>query len=128
MENPGNRLRPSSWPIDSRNRGRHWTELNKLLLSPINRAEDELRQPRVARHFDLLADQRIGTEPEHEFGFELGAHHAGALFEQQPARLWADRHLRLLVRSAVPERTEICRQQSISCVQPALSYSSSRFQ
>jgi hypothetical protein len=60
----------------------------KLLLSPIDRAEDELRQPRVARHFDLLADQRIDTEPEHEFGFELGAHHAGDLFEQQPARLW----------------------------------------
>ena len=43
----------------------------KLLLPPIDRAEDELRQPRVARHFDLLADQRIDAEPEHELGFEL---------------------------------------------------------
>jgi hypothetical protein len=36
----------------------------KLLLPPIDRVEDELRQPRVARHFDLLADQRIETISE----------------------------------------------------------------
>jgi hypothetical protein len=45
----------------------------KLLLPPIDRVKDELPQPRVARHFDLLADQRIDTESEHE---------------QQSARLW----------------------------------------
>src|ERR1700680_2184045 len=55
----------------------------KLLTPPIDRAQDELRQPRVTWHFNLFTNQNIDTAPEDDLGFNLGSHQASDLFEQE---------------------------------------------
>jgi len=57
----------------------------KLLTPPIDRAQDELRQPRVTWHFNLFTNQNIDTAPEDDLGFDLGSHQASDLFEQEAA-------------------------------------------
>src|ERR1700757_4813091 len=55
----------------------------KLLTPPIDRVQDELRQPRVTWHFNLFTNQNIDTAPEDDLGFNLGSHQASDLFEQE---------------------------------------------
>jgi hypothetical protein len=59
----------------------------KLLTAPIDRAQDQLRQPRVAGHFNSFTHQDIDTAPEDDFGLDLGMNHAGDFFEQETGRL-----------------------------------------
>ena len=57
----------------------------KLLTPPTDRAQDQLRQPRVTGDFNLFTNQNIDTAPEDDLGFDLGPHQDGDLFEQEAA-------------------------------------------
>ena len=60
-------------------------DLGKLLTPPTDRAQDQLRQPRVTGDFNLFANQNIDTAPEDDLGFDLESHQDGDLFEQEAA-------------------------------------------